>query len=91
MQTSFVASARQGVTHITDLITLTLYTSLCLQELIQNAEDAGATKVKFLHDKNSYGTAQLYDDCEELIECQVKKCVIQPKAQVDQRQESKSR
>ncbi|XP_067020991.1 sacsin-like [Acropora muricata] len=41
-----------------------------LKELIQNAEDAGATKVKFLHDKNSYGTAQLYDDCEELSECQ---------------------
>ena len=75
METSFVASARQGVTHSTDLISL--YTFLCLQELIQNAEDAGATKVKFLHDKNSYGTAQLYDDCEELSECQVKKRVIQ--------------
>ena len=62
---------------ITDLISLTLHASLCLQELIQNAEDAGATKVKFLHDKNSYGTAQLYDDCEELSECQVKKRVIQ--------------
>jgi len=32
-----------------------------LKELIQNAEDAGATHVKFLHDKNSYGKAQLYD------------------------------
>ena len=32
------------------------------QELIQNAEDASATQVKFLHDKHSYGTSQLYDD-----------------------------
>ena len=43
------------------------------QELIQNAEDAGATHVKFLHDKNSYGTAKLFDDCEELAENQVRK------------------
>ncbi|XP_068722037.1 sacsin-like [Montipora capricornis] len=41
-----------------------------LKELIQNAEDAGATHVKFLHDKNSYGTAKLFDDCEELAENQ---------------------
>ena len=77
METSFVRSPRHGISHITYLISLTLYTSLFLQELIQNAEDAGATKVKFLHDKNSYGTAQLYDDCKELSECQVKKCLIQ--------------
>ena len=29
------------------------------QELIQNAEDAGATEVKFLYDKHSYGTKKL--------------------------------
>ncbi|CAH3194039.1 unnamed protein product, partial [Porites evermanni] len=33
-----------------------------LKELIQNAEDAGATQVKFLHDKHSYGTDELYND-----------------------------
>lgn len=30
-----------------------------LKELIQNAEDAGATEVKFLYDKHSYGTKEL--------------------------------
>jgi len=40
------------------------------QELIQNAEDAGATHIKFLHDKNSYGKAQLYD--KKLEKFQVK-------------------
>ena len=43
-----------------------------LQELIQNAEDANARRVKFLHDKNSYGTEHLFD--EELAQFQVKQC-----------------
>ena len=30
------------------------------KELIQNAEDAGAREVKFLHDKHSYGTEKLH-------------------------------
>jgi len=29
--------------------------SVMLQELLQNAEDAGATVVKFLYDNNTYG------------------------------------
>ena len=33
----------------------------CLQELIQNAEDAGATEVKFLFDKSSYGIERLHE------------------------------
>ncbi|XP_067047063.1 sacsin-like [Acropora muricata] len=33
-----------------------------LKELIQNAEDAGATQVKFLHDRHSHGISNLYDD-----------------------------
>ena len=45
-----------------------LYT-LPIQELIQNAEDARATQVKFLYDKNSYGTTHLYD--EDLAQFQV--------------------
>ena len=32
------------------------------QELIQNAEDAGASQVKFLHDKHSHGTEKLHSD-----------------------------
>ena len=32
---------------------------LFFKELIQNAEDAGASQVKFLYDKNSYGTDKL--------------------------------
>ena len=39
------------------------------KELIQNAEDAGATQVKFLHDKHSHGTDKLYN--EELAKFQV--------------------
>ena len=42
------------------------------KELIQNAEDAGATQVKFLHDKHSYGTKQLYNDRKDLAKFQVK-------------------
>lgn len=30
------------------------------QELIQNAEDAGATEVKFLYDETQYGTETLW-------------------------------
>lgn len=47
---------------------------LTLQELIQNAEDACATQVKFLYDKNSYGTAHLYD--EELAQFQVQLTIL---------------
>lgn len=43
--------------------------SLARQELIQNAEDAGATQVKFLHDRHSHETSKLYDD--DLAEFQV--------------------
>ena len=32
---------------------------LFFKELIQNAEDAGASQVKFLYDKNSYETDKL--------------------------------
>ncbi|KAL9966875.1 hypothetical protein ACROYT_G025012 [Oculina patagonica] len=33
-----------------------------VKELIQNAEDAGASKVKLLHDKHSYGTEKLHSE-----------------------------
>lgn len=32
----------------------------CCQELIQNAEDAGATEVRFLYDETQYGTETLW-------------------------------
>ena len=35
---------------------------ILFQELIQNAEDAGASQVKFLHDKHSHGTEKLHSD-----------------------------
>lgn len=31
-----------------------------LQELIQNAEDAGATEVKFMYDETEYGVESLW-------------------------------
>lgn len=33
-----------------------------LKELIQNAEDANATRVKFLHDKHSHNAEHLFDE-----------------------------
>ena len=35
---------------------------LFFKELIQNAEDAGASQVKFLYDKHSYGEKKLHDE-----------------------------
>lgn len=34
----------------------------CQQELIQNADDAQATEVVFIHDERSYGTESLWSD-----------------------------
>lgn len=35
---------------------------ICQQELIQNADDAQATEVVFIHDERSYGTKSLWTD-----------------------------
>ena len=35
---------------------------LFFKELIQNAEDAGASQVKFLYDKHSYGKKKLHHE-----------------------------
>ena len=48
--------------------------STTLQEMIQNAEDAGATEVTFLYDKHTYGTDTLYQP--ELAKHQVRTCMI---------------
>lgn len=37
-----------------------LFISFLPQELIQNAEDAGATEVRFLYDETQYGTETLW-------------------------------
>ena len=42
-----------------------------VQELIQNAEDAGATEVKFLYDKRTYGRDPRYLQHPELGHFQV--------------------
>lgn len=68
--------AARSTTSITIFIVrwvLLLVRDLCClvqQELIQNAEDAGASQVKFLHDEHSHGTSNLYHD--GLKEFQVK-------------------
>lgn len=42
-------------------ITALYFDLFCLlQELIQNAEDAGATEVRFLYDETQYGTETLW-------------------------------
>lgn len=42
-------------------ITALYFVLICLpQELIQNAEDAGATEVRFLYDETQYGTETLW-------------------------------
>lgn len=35
---------------------------ICQQELIQNADDAQATEVVFIHDERTYGTKNLWTD-----------------------------
>ena len=42
-----------------------------LQELVQNADDAGAKTVKFLYDKTQYGTEDIFND-SEMAKYQVK-------------------
>ena len=43
-----------------------------IQELIQNAEDAGATEVKFLYDRRQYGQDPRHLHHPELAKFQVR-------------------
>ncbi|KAJ8026275.1 Sacsin [Holothuria leucospilota] len=43
-------------------------------ELIQNAEDAGASEIRFLYDQNQYGTESLLQD--ELADFQVRQVFV---------------
>lgn len=45
---------------ITALLNIIIFGIFLAQELIQNAEDAGATEVKFLYDETQYGTETLW-------------------------------
>lgn len=44
------------------MIILHFYFFIYQQELIQNADDAHATKVVFIHDNRSYGTENLWEE-----------------------------
>ena len=53
------------------VILFTYLVSVLMQELIQNAEDAGATEVKFLYDRRQYGQDPRYLHHRELANFQV--------------------
>lgn len=42
------------------IVSSCLHDCFNLQELIQNAEDAGATEVKFMYDETEYGVESLW-------------------------------
>ena len=48
---------------------------MLFQELIQNADDAGASQFKLLHDKHSHGTEKLHSD--GLAQFQVRSLIAQ--------------
>lgn len=52
----------KGLRNIKSIYLLTCLTFFffCFQELIQNADDAKATEVIFIHDERSYGTESLW-------------------------------
>ena len=52
---------------------LTVAHILFFKELIQNAEDAGASQVKFLYDKHSYGTENLHNQNLATFQVSLKK------------------
>ena len=64
---SLAAMQRPG--HQADNCKMVYWDANVLQELIQNAEDAHASQVKFLHDKHNYGTEKLHS--RELAQFQV--------------------
>ena len=66
--TSSLAAMRRP-DHQADNCEMVYWDANVLQELIQNAEDARASQVKFLHDKHSYRTEKLHS--RELAQFQV--------------------
>ncbi|XP_019945613.2 sacsin [Paralichthys olivaceus] len=61
-RTSFGATAPPFIDYLKDILRRYPDGGQILKELIQNADDAQATKVVFIHDERSYGTKSLWTD-----------------------------
>ncbi|CAK6978218.1 sacsin-like, partial [Scomber scombrus] len=59
---SFGATAPPFIDYLKDILRRYPDGGQILKELIQNADDAGATEVVFIHDERSYGTESLWTD-----------------------------
>ncbi|XP_028291058.1 sacsin isoform X2 [Gouania willdenowi] len=59
---SFGATAPPFIDYLKDILRRYPDGGQILKELIQNADDAQATKVVFIHDERSYGTESLWND-----------------------------
>ncbi|XP_056145580.1 sacsin [Lampris incognitus] len=60
VRTSFGATAPPFIDYLKDILRRYPDGGQILKELIQNADDAGATKVIFIHDERSYGKESLW-------------------------------
>ncbi|XP_057707714.1 sacsin [Corythoichthys intestinalis] len=61
-RTSFGATAPPFIDYLKDILRRYPDGGQILKELIQNADDAQATNVTFIHDERSYGTQSLWTD-----------------------------
>ncbi|XP_019737852.1 sacsin [Hippocampus comes] len=61
-RTSFGATAPPFIDYLKDILRRYPDGGQILKELIQNADDAQATNVTFIHDERSYGTRSLWTD-----------------------------
>ncbi|KAM7407589.1 hypothetical protein PAMA_003352 [Pampus argenteus] len=61
-RTSFGATAPPFIDYLKDILRRYPDGGQILKELIQNADDAEATEVVFIHDERSYGTESLWTD-----------------------------
>ncbi|KAM9343119.1 sacsin isoform 2-T2 [Pholidichthys leucotaenia] len=61
-RTSFGATAPPFIDYLKDILRRYPDGGQILKELIQNADDAQATKVVFIHDERSYGTESLWTE-----------------------------
>ncbi|GLD59923.1 sacsin-like protein [Lates japonicus] len=61
-RTSFGATAPPFIDYLKDILRRYPDGGQILKELIQNADDAQATEVVFIHDERSYGTKNLWTD-----------------------------
>ncbi|XP_022596096.1 sacsin-like isoform X2 [Seriola dumerili] len=61
-RSSFGQSAPPFIDYLKDILRRYPDGGQILKELIQNADDARATKVVFIHDERSYGTNSLWTE-----------------------------